>query len=111
MSTTASPNFSRIGQKIALSYHQHDHGTSTHQRRRHGAVRITETPWSVTAAGKPVWNNVAPAYSPDNRRIAFLDRSHRPVGAVDDDADGSPRPISIPPSVQTQARPSSITFR
>jgi dipeptidyl aminopeptidase/acylaminoacyl peptidase len=98
-----SPNFSPNGQKIALSYHQHDHwDVHTINADGTGRVRITETPWSVTAAGKPVWNNVAPAYSPDNRRIAFLTDRTGQWELWTINADGSDPRSVFPPSVQTQ---------
>jgi dipeptidyl aminopeptidase/acylaminoacyl peptidase len=78
-SSDYTPVFSPDGKKIAVGYRQHDHW-EIHVMNADGGgrVRLTETPLEVTLAGKPAWNNVAPAWSPDGSKIAFLtDRSGR----------------------------------
>jgi dipeptidyl aminopeptidase/acylaminoacyl peptidase len=74
-----TPAFSPDGSKIAVGYRQHDHW-EIHVLNADGTgrVRLTQTPLDVTLAGKPAWNNVAPTWSPDGSKIAFLtDRSGR----------------------------------
>jgi Tol biopolymer transport system component len=74
-----TPAFSPDGKKIAVAYRQHDHW-EIHVMNADGGgrARLTETPFDVTLAGKPSWNNVAPTWSPDGTKIAFLtDRSGR----------------------------------
>lgn len=75
-----APVFSPDGRFIAVTYRQDSHW-DIHRLNADGSgrVRLTETPLWVTAAeGKPVWNNVAPVFSPDSTEIAFLtDRTGR----------------------------------
>ncbi len=74
-----SPTFSPDGSKIAVSYRQHDHW-EIHVLNADGSgrVRLTETPWRVIGDQRlngeepRLWNNVAPAWSPDGSQIAFL---------------------------------------
>jgi Tol biopolymer transport system component len=98
-----SPAFSPDGSRLAIQCRQHDHWDIHTMNRDGGArARITETPWSVTAAGKPVWNNVAPSWSPDGRQIAFLtDRTGRWELWVMN-ADGSNPRALFPADVQAQ---------
>lgn len=74
-----SPAFSPDGSKIAVSYWQHDHW-EIHVLNADGSgrVRLTETPWQVIGEQRlkgeepRLWNNAAPAWSPDGSQIAFL---------------------------------------
>ena len=98
-----TPVFSPDGKRMAVAYRQHDHW-EIHVMNADGSgrVRITETPLDVTLAGKPAWNNVAPTWSPDGSKIAFLtDRSGRweiwTMGA-----DGSNQRPLLPASVRAK---------
>ena len=80
-----SPAFSPDGSKIAVSYRQGNHWEiHTLNADGSGRVRLTETPSSVLAdqqlrgESQRSWNNAAPVWSPDGKRIAFLtDRTGR----------------------------------
>ena len=80
-----SPAFSPDGSKIAVSYRQGDHWEiHTLNADGSGRVRLTETPSSVLVdqqlrgQSQRSWNNAAPVWSPDGKRIAFLtDRTGR----------------------------------
>lgn len=91
------PVFSPDGQKLALTYKQHDHwevytlDLQTGERRR-----LTKPP----ILADPQYNSAAPAWSPDGRHLAFLtDRAGRwEIWVMG--ADGSnPRPL-LPLEVQ-----------
>jgi uncharacterized protein YraI len=102
-SSDYTPAFSPDGKKIAVAYRQHDHW-EIHVVNADGSgrARLTETPIDVTLAGKPAWNNVAPTWSPDGSKIAFLsDRSGRwEIWTMN--ADGSnPRQL-LPASVRAK---------
>jgi hypothetical protein len=80
-----SPAFSPDGSRIAVSYRQGDHW-EIHRLNADGSgrVRLTRTPDSVIVdqqlRGQPQhsWNNTAPVWSPDGKRISFLtDRTGR----------------------------------
>lgn len=108
-----TPVFSPDGSRIALSYWQHDHweihslnANALSGTGRGGRVRLTETPLQAIveqqlAGQEPrAWNNVAPAWSPDGSRIAFLtDRTGRwEIWTMA--ADGSDQRPLLPPGVQ-----------
>jgi Tol biopolymer transport system component len=74
-----SPVFSPDGARIAVTYRQHDHwDIHVLNRDGDGRVRLTETPWRVIGDQRVqgeeprLWNNLAPAWSPDGTHIAFL---------------------------------------
>lgn len=78
-SSDYTPAFSPDGKRIAVAYRQHDHWElHTLNADGGGRVRLTETPVEVTIEGKPAWNNLAPTWSADGSKIAFLtDRTGR----------------------------------
>ena len=101
-----SPTFSPDGGKLAVSYYQHDHWEiHTLNADGNNRVRLTTTPWRVIgdqllAGQEPrMWNNTAPAWSPNGTQLAFLtDRS----GAWEIwlmNADGSNQRPLLPPDV------------
>jgi dipeptidyl aminopeptidase/acylaminoacyl peptidase len=98
-----TPAFSPDGKKIAVAYRQHDHW-EIHVLNADGSgrVRLTETPLDVTLEGKPAWNNVAPTWSPDGSKIAFLtDRSGRwEIWTMN--ADGSNQRALLPASARAK---------
>jgi dipeptidyl aminopeptidase/acylaminoacyl peptidase len=74
-----SPSFSPDGQRLAVTYLQHDHW-EVHVLNADGSgrVRLTETPLSSIAqqiylGQEPqVWNNASATWSPDGGQLAFL---------------------------------------
>jgi dipeptidyl aminopeptidase/acylaminoacyl peptidase len=104
-----TPVFSPDGAYIAVTYWQHDHW-EVHRMNADGSgrVRLTETSLRELAdqrlSGQEPrsWNNAAPAWSPDGRRIAFItDRTGRwEVWVMN--ADGSDQRPLFPPEIQAQ---------
>ncbi|MGC8880219.1 MAG: TolB family protein [Anaerolineae bacterium] len=104
-----TPVFSPDGAYIAVTYRQHDHW-EVHRMNADGGgrVRLTETSLRELAdqrlSGKEPrsWNNAAPAWSPDGRRIAFVtDRTGRwEVWVMN--ADGSDQRPLLPQEMQAQ---------
>lgn len=70
-----APVFSPDGQKLALTYQQHDHWeVYTYDLATGSRRRLTEPP----LLANPQYNSAAPAWSPDGDQIAFVtDRSGR----------------------------------
>lgn len=74
-----SVTFSPDGSKLAVTYRQHDHW-EIHVLNRDGSgrTRLTETPWRVigdqrlTGEEPRLWDNMAPAWSPNGAHVAFL---------------------------------------
>jgi Tol biopolymer transport system component len=80
-----SPVFSPAGDKIVVTYKQHDHWEiQVLNAAGSGRARLTKTPLRtivdqrIKGEEPRSWNNVAPAWSPDASQIAFLtDRTGR----------------------------------
>jgi dipeptidyl aminopeptidase/acylaminoacyl peptidase len=99
-----SPVFSPDGNRIAVSYWQHDHW-EVHVLNADGSgrMRLTATPLRVIVEQRingeeeHSWNNVAPTWSPDGSQLAFLtDRTGRwEIWAMN--ADGSNQRPVFPP--------------
>jgi hypothetical protein len=90
-----TPAFSPDGRYIAVAYNNGGHYV-IHRLDAGGGGRValTKPPLWLIAEGRQPWNDVAPAWSPDGTRIAFLtDRNGRwEIWVMD--ADGSnPRPM------------------
>jgi Tol biopolymer transport system component/uncharacterized protein YraI len=95
-----SPVLSPDGRYLAVTYGREGGGPGhdIHRLSRDGSGRValTSTPlWvPVGPEGLPAWNNVAPAWSPDSRQIAFLTDRAGPWEIWVMEADGSnQRPI------------------
>jgi Tol biopolymer transport system component len=96
-----SPVFSPDGQKIAVTYLQHDHW-DIHVMNADGTarVRLTETPLiniieqRLQGEEPRNWNNAAATWSPDGSQIAFLTDRNGTWEIFVMNADGSnPRPL------------------
>lgn len=99
------PVFSPDGSKIAVTFHQNDHW-EVHVMNADGSseVRLTETPLTTIVDAQiqgqqpRIWNNAAPAWSPDGSQIAFLsDRNGQwEIWAMN--PDGSNQYVLVPAS-------------
>ncbi len=93
------PVFSPDGQRLAITYKQHDHWEIHTLDLASGTrQRLTKPP----LLAEPQYNSAAPAWSPDGREIAFVtDRAGRWEIWVMEADGGNPRPL-LPPEVQAQ---------
>jgi hypothetical protein len=94
-----APVFSPDGQKLALTYKQHDHWeVYTYELATGARQRLTKPP----ILADPQYNSAAPAWSPHGSQIAFLtDRTGRWEIWVMNVDGSNPRPM-FPPEVQAQ---------
>jgi dipeptidyl aminopeptidase/acylaminoacyl peptidase len=99
------PVFSPDGQKLALTYKQHDHWeVYTYNLETGSRRRLTKPP----LLADPQYNSAAPAWSPDGSQIAFVtDRTgQHPEGITWEiwimNADGSNPHTLFPPEMQRQ---------
>ncbi|MCK6627213.1 MAG: SH3 domain-containing protein [Anaerolineae bacterium] len=93
----AAPVFSPDGQKLALTYKQHDHWeVYTYDLATGSRRRLTEPP----LLANPQYNSAAPAWSPDGSQIVFVtDRSGQwEIWGMN--ADGSNQRPLLPAEVQ-----------
>jgi dipeptidyl aminopeptidase/acylaminoacyl peptidase len=93
------PVFSPDGQRLALTYKQHDHWeVYTLDLATHARQRLTKPP----ILADPQYNSAAPAWSPDGGRLAFVtDRSGRwEIWVMN--ADGSQQRPLFSPEIQAQ---------
>jgi TolB protein len=111
-----APVFSPDGNRLAVSYWQHDHW-EIHVMNADGSGRVRLTEMSLRALAEQMsktdqavanWNNVAPAWSPDGSRIAFLtDRSSSwQIWVMQ--ADGSQQRPMLPDAVNAQIQITSV---
>ena len=94
-----APVFSPDGQKLALTYKQHDHwevytlDLSTGSRQR-----LTKPPLLAT----PQYSSAAPAWSPDGRYLAFVSDRSGVWEIWVMNADGTNQRPMFPPEIQAQ---------
>jgi dipeptidyl aminopeptidase/acylaminoacyl peptidase len=94
-----APVFSPDGQKLALTYKQHDHWeVYTYDLASGGRQRLTKPPILTD----PQYSSAAPTWSPDGSQIAFVtDRSGQwEIWVMN--ADGSNQHVLFSPEVQAQ---------
>jgi TolB protein len=95
------PVFSPDGQKLAITYKQHDHWeVYTYDLATGARQRLTKPP----ILADPQYNSAAPTWSPDGSQIAFLtDRTGQwEIWVMN--ADGSSQRPMFPPEVQAQIK-------
>ncbi len=94
-----APVFSPDGQKLALTYKQHDHWeVYTYDLASGSRQRLTQPP----LLADPQYNSAAPAWSPDGSQIAFVtDRTGQWEIWVMNSDGSSPHPL-FGPEVQAQ---------
>jgi TolB protein len=92
-----APVFSPNGQKLALTYKQHDHWeVYTYDLASGSHQRLTEPP----LLANPQYNSAAPAWSPDGAQIAFVTDRSGPWEIWVMNADGSNQRPLLPAEAQ-----------
>lgn len=94
-----APVFSPDGQKLAMTYRQHDHWeVYTYDLASGGRQRLTKPP----LLADPQYNSAAPAWSPDGSQIAFVTDRRGSWEIWVMNADGSNQRPLLPAEVQAQ---------